>query len=82
MSSKATSGSNGHDPISTALAAAGADPQACVLTVEEAGAVLRISRGSAFAAVRSGDIPAVRIGRSWRVPRAALAAMVDEGESR
>jgi excisionase family DNA binding protein len=38
-----------------------------VLTVEEAAAYLRISRGLAFAAVRDGSLPSMRIGR--RIPR-------------
>jgi excisionase family DNA binding protein len=47
-----------------------------VLTVEEAATVLRISRGSAYEAVRTGELPHVRIGRSIRVPRAALLALI------
>ena len=38
------------------------------VTVEEAGLLLGLSRGSAFAAVRRGDIFAVRIGSRWIVP--------------
>lgn len=47
-----------------------------VLTVEEAAAVLRIGRSAAYEAARSGDLPCVRIGRSLRVPRYALEAML------
>jgi excisionase family DNA binding protein len=47
-----------------------------VLTVEEAGEVLRIGRGAAYEAVRRGTLPAVRIGRSLRVPRQALETML------
>jgi len=47
-----------------------------VLTVEEAGKVLRIGRGAAYEAARRGDLPAVRIGRSLRIPRRALEAML------
>lgn len=49
-----------------------------VLTVEEAAEVLRISRGSAYEAVRTGDLPHVRIGRTIRVPRRALLALLGE----
>jgi excisionase family DNA binding protein len=48
-----------------------------VLTVEEAGDFLRISRGSAYQAVRAGEIPSVRIGRRVLVPRHALLALLD-----
>lgn len=45
-----------------------------ILTVEETARVLRISRGLAFAAVRQGDIPSVRVGRRILVPKAPLLA--------
>jgi excisionase family DNA binding protein len=48
-----------------------------VLTVDEVARVLRISRGLAFAAVRDGTIPHVRVGRRILVPRAALTALLD-----
>jgi excisionase family DNA binding protein len=49
-----------------------------VLTVEEAAEVLRISRGSAYEAIRTNAIPHVRIGRTIRVPRAALLQLLQE----
>jgi excisionase family DNA binding protein len=51
-------------------------PESLVYTVEEAGRLLRIGRGAAYEAVRRGDLPAVRIGRSLRVPRHALETML------
>ena len=45
---------------------------ALVLTVEETAELLRISRGSAYEAVRAGDIPSIRIGRRILVPRQLL----------
>ncbi len=55
-----------------------------MLRVEEAAAVLRISRTSAYAEVavfhRTGGaagIPSIRIGRSLRVPKHALLAWID-----
>ena len=42
-------------------------------TVEEAGCeILGLSKCSAYAAVNSGELPAIRIGRRWIVPRHAL----------
>jgi excisionase family DNA binding protein len=49
-----------------------------VLTVEEAAQVLRIGRSSAFTAVRTGDIPSLRIGRRLLVPRAGLERLLEE----
>jgi excisionase family DNA binding protein len=43
-----------------------------VFTVEEAAEILRISRDSAYQAAHSGDLPVVRIGRRFVVPRIAL----------
>lgn len=51
-----------------------------VLTISEAAQVLRISRGSCYEAARTGGIPVVRIGRTLRVPRAALLALLGERE--
>ena len=50
----------------------GASP---VMTVDEAAAYLRISRGLALAAVRDGTLPSVRIGRRILVPRRQLALL-------
>lgn len=56
------------------------------LTVEETAAVLRIGRTNAYAEVRRWEttdgrfgIPCVRLGRSVRVPKAAIHRMFDEG---
>ena len=48
----------------------------CVVTVNEAAAMLRISRGSAYEAVRRNEIPTIRIGRRLLVPLAALERML------
>lgn len=48
------------------------------LTVEEAGELLGVSRGVAYAAVKSGEIPSVRICRRILVPRARLLALLGE----
>ena len=48
-----------------------------VLTVEEAAVLLRLSRGTAYEAVKRGDIPTLRIGRRLLVPRAALLRLLD-----
>ena len=48
-----------------------------VLTVAEAGCLLRISRGAAYEAVRRGDIPSIRIGRRrLLVPTQGLLEML------
>ena len=49
-----------------------------VFTVEEAAELLRISRGSAYEAVRTGQIPSVRIGRRILISRQLLLEQITE----
>lgn len=51
-------------------------PEAAVYTVEQAAEFLAIGRGAAYAAVRAGEIPAIKIGRRLLVPKARLEAML------
>ena len=44
-----------------------------VLTVREVAAILRVGRNQLYQAVARGELPAVRIGRTIRIPKAALA---------
>ena len=44
-----------------------------VLTVAEAGEALRIGRTAAYSIVRCGKLRSVRVGRTIRVPRDAIA---------
>ena len=48
------------------------------LTVEEAGRVLGISRGSAYEGVRNGTIPSIRIGHRLLIPVAGLERLLSE----
>ena len=43
-----------------------------LLTVPETAKLLRISRNLAYELVARGELPAVRLGRVIRIPRAAL----------
>lgn len=45
-------------------------------TVEEAGAVLGISRGSAYSAARAGELPTLHLGRRYVVPVRRLAGLL------
>lgn len=47
-------------------------------TVEEAASVLRISRCTAYEAVRRGEIPCLRYGRAIRIPTLWLRRMIEE----
>jgi excisionase family DNA binding protein len=54
--------------------------QSPVLTVEEAAELLGLSRSTAYDAVRTGDLPSIRIGRRILIPRARLEALLAGGE--
>jgi excisionase family DNA binding protein len=51
------------------------------LRVEEAAKVLGISRNTAYAAIRRGEIPVIRIARRILVPRPALDRIL-QGETK
>ncbi len=46
------------------------------LSVLAASKLLGISRGLAYQGVRDGSLPALRVGRRWLIPRAALDALL------
>lgn len=47
-------------------------------TVEETGRLLGIGRGAAYAAARTGAIPALRVGKRLLVPKDALDRLLSE----
>jgi excisionase family DNA binding protein len=47
------------------------------LKIEEAAKILGISRNTAYDAVKSGQVPTVKIGRRLLVPKAALERMLE-----
>ena len=55
------------------------------LTVAEVAEVMRVSKMTVYRLVHSGEMPAVRFGRSYRVPEKAveqyLKGAVVEGQS-
>lgn len=48
-----------------------------LLRVAEAARLLACSRSQAYKLVQTGEIPAIRVGSSIRVPRAALERLVE-----
>jgi excisionase family DNA binding protein len=41
-------------------------------TVAEVAAIMRVSKMTVYRLVQSGELPAVRFGRSYRVPESAV----------
>jgi len=48
-----------------------------VLTVEEARKELRVSRSSIYAAVNSGQLKSIRLGRRILIPRAVVDRLLN-----
>ena len=48
------------------------------LSVVEVARLLGISRGSAYAAILTGELPHLRVGKRILVPKAALARMLEQ----
>ncbi|MEO5534175.1 MAG: helix-turn-helix domain-containing protein [Pseudolysinimonas sp.] len=47
------------------------------LTVAEVAELMRVSSMTVYRLVRSGELPAVRFGHSYRIPETAVAAAVE-----
>ena len=52
------------------------DAQRLTVSVEEAGRILGISRGAAYARAGDGSLPTVRLGKRLLVPKVALEKML------
>lgn len=49
-----------------------------LLTVAEVAELLRVSTMTVYRLIRSGDLPAVRVGRNYRVRRGDLDTYLEE----
>ncbi|GGC09041.1 helix-turn-helix domain-containing protein [Cellulomonas carbonis] len=52
-------------------------PRLRYLTVAEVADTMRVSRMTVYRLVHGGELPAVRVGRSFRVPQDALDAYLE-----
>lgn len=48
-------------------------PDVRFLTVAEVAELMRVSKMTVYRMVHSGELPAIRFGRSFRVPESAVA---------
>lgn len=51
-----------------------------LLTVAEVASVLRVSAMTVYRLIRSGDVPALRVGKSYRIRQRHLDAYLASGE--
>lgn len=49
------------------------------LTVAEVADMMRVSKMTVYRMVHSGELPAIRFGRSFRVPETAVVAVLRGG---
>ncbi|SDZ95604.1 transcriptional regulator, AlpA family [Bowdeniella nasicola] len=49
------------------------------VTVAEVADLMRVSRMTVYRMVHAGELPAVRVGRSFRVPRSAVDDLIASG---
>lgn len=49
-----------------------------LLTVVEAAQLLRVSKMTVYRLINHGEIPALRVGRSFRIPKSDLQAYVTQ----
>jgi excisionase family DNA binding protein len=49
------------------------------LTVAEVADMMRVSKMTVYRMVHSGELPAIRFGRSFRVPESAVTAVLRGG---
>lgn len=47
------------------------------LTVAEVADMMRVSKMTVYRMVHSGELPAIRFGRSFRVPESAVEAAIE-----
>lgn len=52
-------------------------PDVRFLTVAEVAGLMRVSKMTVYRMVHSGELPAVRFGRSYRVPESEVLAAVE-----
>ena len=69
----AASGKSARDAVD----ATGGVPRAQFLTVAEVASLMRVSKMTVYRLVHSGELPAVRVGRSFRVHAKAVHDLLE-----
>ena len=64
------------DQVDTAESQADDEAELLVYSVPEAGGKIGLGKSSSYQAVRSGQIPAIKIGGRWIVPKVAFDRML------
>lgn len=51
------------------------------VTVAEVADLMRVSKMTVYRMIHAGELPAIRVGKSFRVPQQAVAQLIDAGLS-
>jgi excisionase family DNA binding protein len=54
------------------------DTSSAFLTVRELAALLRVSRKTAYLLVKTGEVPSMKVGGGYRIPRAELERQFED----
>lgn len=49
------------------------------MTVSEVADLMRVSKMTVYRLIHSGEMPAIRVGKSFRVPEAAVGQLINSG---
>lgn len=52
-------------------------PSPRLLTVNEVADVMRVSKMTVYRLIHAGELPAIRVGKSFRVPQGALNQLLE-----
>lgn len=51
------------------------------MTVSEVADMMRVSKMTVYRLIHSGEMPAIRVGKSFRVPESAVGQLINAGLS-
>ena len=54
-------------------------PVSRFMTVSEVADLMRVSKMTVYRLIHSGEMPAIRVGKSFRVPEAAVGQLINSG---
>ena len=49
-----------------------------LITIEELCEVLAVGKNTAYKLLNNGEIPAFRIGRTWKIPRQSVTPLIQK----
>lgn len=53
-----------------------------LLTTQEALELLKIDRKTLYKLLKNGDLPAIKLGSQWRIPKEEIAKLVGKSQNK